>query len=99
MSIKPNETYDKMVFKFKFSHKLLEGKHVLNESGKVQASEDEFAEEEKCSQEVLTPVGTIPISIRIKVRIVANLQATVNFLQIHYDKLRAEVMVMNLNFF
>ncbi|KAK5826740.1 hypothetical protein PVK06_021669 [Gossypium arboreum] len=90
MSIKPNETYDKMVPKLKFSHKFLKGKHVLNESGKVQAFEDESTEEEKGSQEVLTPVGAIPISIRMKVRIVANLQASVNFLQKHYDNLRAE---------
>ncbi|KAH1121317.1 hypothetical protein J1N35_004477 [Gossypium stocksii] len=44
--VKSEKTYKKIVPKLKLSHKWLGGKHVINESEKVQSSEDETVEEE-----------------------------------------------------
>ncbi|KAH1073139.1 hypothetical protein J1N35_025467 [Gossypium stocksii] len=64
------------------------GKHVLNEPNKVQDSKDKFVEVEDGGQEVPAPPGTIPILKGMKARIVADLQASVDFGQKHYDKKR-----------
>ncbi|KAK5826808.1 hypothetical protein PVK06_021740 [Gossypium arboreum] len=87
--------YEKPVPKFKFFHKWLEGKRVLNEPEGVSGSDPGKADKEEVPfQEVPTTVSTTSIPKGIKQRTIAKLRAFIEFNQRHCDRLRADTKIV-----
>ncbi|PPR97354.1 hypothetical protein GOBAR_AA23313 [Gossypium barbadense] len=87
--------YEKPVPKFKFFHKWLEGKRVLNEPEGVSGSDPGKADKEEVPFQVVpTTASTTSIPKGIKQRTIAKLRAFIEFNQRHCDRLRADTKIV-----